>query len=268
MTKKKCRIVLLIGNKIWNWNTIVTFKRSSLNLVGVCVYDNSFMGFPIKYIFKNIIKKGIFNTINQILGRLLYKVINLKSDKKRLSEIFDVKECKNIKKSMDVSVHFTNSYNNKKTLDWISKLGPDIIVVHSNGWVGKSIRNLPKVKLVIGGHPGLTQFYRGAYSAFWAIYNREEEKIGYSIFHIDSGVDTGDLIFQKKINISENDSYMSLDWGGMKEIAKKQVEIIEEYEKTKKISRTKHSEILDKSEYPIPGMSHYIRYLYLQNNVK
>ena len=268
MAKKKYRVALLIGNKIWNWNTIATFKRSSLNLVGVCVYDNNFLGFPIKYIFKSIIKKGIFTTIDQILGRLLYKIINLKSDKKRLSEIFDIKECKNIKKSLDVSTHFTNSYNNKKTLDWISKLDPDIIVVHSNGWVGKSIRNIPKVRLIIGGHPGLTQFYRGAYSAFWAIYNHEQEKIGYSIFHIDDGVDTGDLIFQKRISMSENDSYMSLDWRGMKEIAKKQVEIIEEYEKTKKISRTKHSEILDKSEYPIPGMSHYIRYLYLQNNVK
>ena len=132
-------------------------------------------------------------------------------------------------------MHFTNSYNNNKTLDWISKLDPDIIVVHSNGWVGKSIRNTPKVGLIIGGHPGLTQFYRGAYPAFWAIYNREPEKIDYSIFHIDSGVDTGDLIFQKKINISENDSYMSIDWKGMKEIAKKQVEIIEEYEETEKI---------------------------------
>ena len=268
MTKKKCRVVLLIGNKIWNWNTVATFKRSSLNLVGICIYDNSFMGFPIKYIIKNIIKKGIFITIDQIFGRLLYKIINLRSDKKRLLEIFDIKECKNIKNSLDASVRFTNSYNNKKTLDWISKLNPDIIVVHSNGWVGKSIRNIPKVELIIGGHPGLTQFYRGAYSGFWAIYNREQEKIGYSIFHIDSGVDTGDLIFQKKINISENDSYMSLDWRGMKEIAKKQVEIIEEYEKTQKISRIKHSEISDKSEYPIPGASHYIRYLYLQNNVK
>ena len=141
-------------------------------------------------------------------------------------------------------------------------------MVHSDGWVGKSIRNLPKAELVIGGHPGLTQFYRGAYSAFWAIYNREEEKIGYSIFHIDSGVDTGDLIFQKKINISESDSYMSFDWRSMKEIAKKQVEIIEEYEKTQKISRTKHSGISNNSEYPIPGISHYIRYLCRQNNVK
>ena len=268
MSKKKCRVALLIGNKIWNWNTITTFKRSSLNLVGVCVYDNNFLGFPIKYIFKSIIKKGIFTTIDQILGRLLYKIINLKSDKKRLLEIFDIEECKNIKNSLDIPIHFTNSYNNNRTLDWISKLDPDIIVVHSNGWVGKSIRNTPKVELIIGGHPGLSQFYRGAYPAFWAIYNREQEKIGYSIFQIDSGVDTGDLIFQKKINISENDSYMSIDWKGMKEIAKKQVEIIEEYEETEKIVRTKHSEISDKNEYPIPGMSHYIRYLYCQKNVK
>ena len=61
---------------------------------------------------------------------------------------------------------------------------------------------------------------------------------------------------------------MSLDWRGMKEIAKKQVEIIEEYEETEKIVRTKHSEISDKNEYPIPGMSHYIHYLYCQKNVK
>ena len=72
----------------------------------------------------------------------------------------------------------------------------------------------------------------------------------------------------KKINISKTDSYMALDWKGMKEIAKKQVEIIEEYENTKKIPRIKHSEISVKNEYPIPGMSHYIRYLYLQNNLK
>ena len=91
MTKKKCRVVLLIGNKIWNWNTVATFKRSSLNLVGICIYDNSFMGFPIKYIIKNIIKKGIFITIDQIFGRLLYKIINLRSDKKRLLEIFYIK---------------------------------------------------------------------------------------------------------------------------------------------------------------------------------
>ena len=156
--KEKYRVVLLIGNKLWNWNTAVTFKKSQLNIVGICVYDNSFMSFPIKYIFKQLIKKGFFVTIDQILGRILYKIIKLRSDNKRLSKIFDVNECKDILNSVNMPVHFTNSYNNKKTQDWISELNPDVIVVHSDGWVGKLIRSKLRTGLIIGGHPGLTQF--------------------------------------------------------------------------------------------------------------
>ena len=134
--------------------------------------------------------------------------------------------------------------------------------------MGKELRKLCKTGLVIGGHPGITPSYRGAYSSFWAIYNKDEENIGYSIFFIDDGVDTGDLIFQEKVKFSKEDSYMSIDWRCMKEIAKKQVEILEEYEKTKNISKTKHSNIPDKSEYTIPGLSHYLRYLSLLKNKK
>ena len=141
-------------------------------------------------------------------------------------------------------------------------------MVHSEGWVGKLIRNIPKDGIIIGGHPGITPVYRGAHSSFWAIYNQEENKIGYSIFHIDESVDAGDLIFQEKIEISKNDSYMSLDWKGMKEIAIQQVKIIEEYEATNKISKIKHSEIFEQNNYPIPGLTHYIRYLSNQSKVK
>ena len=78
-----------------------------------------------------------------------------------------------------------------------------------------------------------------------------------------------DFFNKLEINISnKKDSYISLGWKGMKEIARKQVEIIEEYEKPQKISRTKHHNISDASEYPIPGLSHYVRYLYIQNKVK
>ena len=265
--QNKSKIILLIGNKLWNWNTVLTFKKSQLNIVGVCVYDNTFLGLPIKYIIKSIKKNGLFKVIDQILGRMFYKIINFTSDKKRLNEIFDINECKTIIKKIDIPVFFTKSYNNKKTLEWISNLGPDIIVVHSDGWVGKSVREISKSGFNIGSHPGITPNYRGAYPAFWAIYKKDWDKIGYSIFNIDGGVDTGDLLFKQKITFTENDSHMSIDWKCMKEIAKKQVDIIEMYEKTKKISLSKHTEIPKKSEYPIPGLSDYIRYVWLKRGL-
>ena len=266
--EKKCKVLLLIGNKLWNWNTVVTFKKSQLNIVGVCVYDNSFFGLPINLIWKSIKKRGILVVIDQIFGRILYKIINLFSDKERLEKIFDINECNNIKNNIDKPVYFTKTYNNQNTLDWILKLNPDVIVVHSDGWVGKSIRNIPTLKLIIGGHPGITPVYRGAHSSFWAIYNQEKDKIGYSIFHVDDGVDTGDLIFQDQLNILENESYMSISWRGMKEISKKQVELLEKYEKEKEIIKKKHDKITKESEYPVPGLTHYIRYLRIQKNVR
>ena len=269
MTKEnKLKIVLLIGNKLWNKNTLLDFKKSDLNIVGVCVYDDSFFGFPIKYIIKSIIKKGFFKVIDQILGRIFYKVINFNFDRKKLKEIFDIKECKRVLKELNVPIYVTNSYNNKKTLEWISNLSPDIIVVHSHGLVGKILRETPKTGLIIGSHPGITPNYRGSHSAFWAIYNGEKEKIGYSIFHINEEIDAGDLIFQKKIEILKNESYISLGWRCMKEISKKQIEILEEYEKTKKISKIKHEAIPVNSEYSIPGLSHYIRYLRIQKDFR
>ena len=50
---------------------------------------------------------------------------------------------------------------------------PDILIVHTKSWVDKNIREIESVKYVIGGHPGITQFYRGAHSSFWAIYNND-----------------------------------------------------------------------------------------------
>ena len=40
----------------------------------------------------------------------------------------------------------------------------------------KNVIEISKEKIVIGSHPGLVPFYRGAHSAFWCIYDEEPEK--------------------------------------------------------------------------------------------
>ena len=264
---KKNKIVILIGNKLWNWNTVLTFKKSNLNVVGVCIYENKILGIPFKFIFHSIRKRGIITVIDQILGRIFYKILNFYSDKKKLEKIFDIRECKNICRSKFVPFHYTKSYNSEKTISWIKQLSPDILVVHSEGWVNENVRKIPNKKIIIGGHPGITPYYRGAYSSFWALYNDDKDKIGYSIFHIDEGIDTGDLIFQEKINICNDDSYMSIDWKLMRQIAIKQVQIIEKYELNKIIEKTKYKEIPQHSEYPIPGLSHQLRFVVSRSNI-
>jgi methionyl-tRNA formyltransferase len=40
-------------------------------------------------------------------------------------------------------------------------------------------------------HPGICPEYRNAHGCFWALANREADKVGMTLLKIDSGIDTG-----------------------------------------------------------------------------
>lgn len=90
-------------------------------------------------------------------------------------------------------------------LEYIQKLKPDLILVI--GWyymIPKVIMDLPS-KGAIGIHASLLPKYRGNAPLVWAIINGET-KSGVSLFYFDDGVDTGDIIAQKKFSISPSDT--------------------------------------------------------------
>jgi len=60
-------------------------------------------------------------------------------------------------------------------------------------------------KHAINIHGSLLPKYRGRTPHVWAIINGEK-KTGVTVHCIDKGVDSGDIIIQKEINIEENDS--------------------------------------------------------------
>ena len=58
-------------------------------------------------------------------------------------------------------------------------------------------------------HPSLLPRYRGCSSITWAIINGEKE-CGYTYHYIDKNIDTGNIILQKKIDIKDFDTQLSL----------------------------------------------------------
>ena len=61
----------------------------------------------------------------------------------------------------------------------------------------------------INCHAGNLPLYRGRNILNWALINDEKE-IGVTCHYIDEGIDTGDIILQKTIPITEDDDYNSL----------------------------------------------------------
>lgn len=82
---------------------------------------------------------------------------------------------------------------------------PDLVCIASfNQLVGKEIIQIPKYG-IINFHPSLLPYYPGPDPWFKMIMNNEIEW-GATIHYIDEGEDSGDIIYQSKIDYSEADN--------------------------------------------------------------
>jgi hypothetical protein len=91
------------------------------------------------------------------------------------------------------------------------ELKPDILAVFGTSLIRGDL--LKEGRLGIANlHGGLSPEYRGADCTFWALYNREPEKIGCTLHWIDAGIDTGRLIAHVSPEIKPDDDELSLFW--------------------------------------------------------
>ena len=91
----------------------------------------------------------------------------------------------------------------------VAELRPDLIIVI--GWtrlLAEALLALPRLG-AIGFHASLLPRYRGRAPVNWAIINGEAET-GNTMFYLDPGVDTGDIIDQRAIPIEDTDDCATL----------------------------------------------------------
>lgn len=91
----------------------------------------------------------------------------------------------------------------------LSKMRPDAIVVVAYGRIiPPAILNIPPLGC-INVHASLLPKYRGAAPIQWAIINGEN-KTGITTMLMDEGLDTGDMLLQEEIDISDEDTAYTL----------------------------------------------------------
>ena len=97
--------------------------------------------------------------------------------------------------------------NSEEVFQYVKSCTPDLCVIaHFEKLIKIPILEIPKLGF-INLHPSLLPFYRGMAPQHWPIINGEQET-GISVHYVDAGIDTGDIIVQERIPISE-DMYVS-----------------------------------------------------------
>ena len=95
------------------------------------------------------------------------------------------------------------------TMEKLADLDPDLIVVAAFGLLlPREVLNLPKFGCV-NVHPSLLPRHRGA-SPITAAILQGDEKTGVTIMLMDSGMDSGPILNQKEVPVSDEDTTGSL----------------------------------------------------------
>lgn len=104
----------------------------------------------------------------------------------------------NIKK-----IRLKKGINSKESVNILKSYDPDLLIsIAGNQIFKKQIFNMaPKGCLNL--HTALLPKYRGLMPSFWVLKNNEKET-GVSVFFVDEGIDSGNIVVQKKISIPKD----------------------------------------------------------------
>lgn len=99
-------------------------------------------------------------------------------------------------------IYHIDNLNSKKTISIIKKKKPNVGILFGTKKVSLEFINIFG-KNLINIHRGIMEKYRGLDSEYWACFNKDFKSIGTTIHVVDTFLDKGKIILQKKIKLNK-----------------------------------------------------------------
>jgi len=205
---------VFIGSKNEFDELIVDWLAQNTELAGViwsdsAIWRKTWKG-RIQYGVKRSKKYGLLKIINELL---LFFYVKKKVAVKELGllkrEVIRPYWKKTGRKFSELKFRQISSdnVNKKDVLSFLEEVKPDIIFAMCvNDFFGKKIRNIARYGVFLW-HEGLTPEYKGLYSPFWTLYNKEYDKLAYTFLRMNDEIDGGEIFvqgFAKEIDLTKH----------------------------------------------------------------
>jgi Formyl transferase len=92
--------------------------------------------------------------------------------------------------------------NSAEARDFLARLRPDLVIARCKTILKPAIFSIPRAGTFVL-HPGICPEYRNAHGCFWALVNRDLERVGMTLLKIDEGIDTGPVHLHATCPIDE-----------------------------------------------------------------
>lgn len=152
-----------------------------------------------EYLFSLLLIMGLRTYIWSVFKTLIFKL------RKKINPNTGLKE---FGEKYGIPVSYTTNPNSKEFLNMLRENKVDVIINQSQFIIKKPFLESAKIG-VLNRHNALLPKNRGRLTPFWVLYNKDQES-GVSIHFVDEGIDSGDIVVQKRFEVPQNASFKKI----------------------------------------------------------
>lgn len=199
-------ILILTSNSLKS-KIVYHYLNNKYTVTGVVIdHSNRVRDAKWERIKRRIKKLGLFTVFQQIIFCKWVLPMLVSESSKRVKEVIGSHGVS------DPAKHYraieVDSINDEATIEHVKNIAPDLVIVHGTSIL--SSNTLSKLDCpAINFHIGITPKYRGLHGGYWALYNRDADNFGSTVHFVDSGIDTGEVLAQKRISVGKDDNFYS-----------------------------------------------------------
>jgi hypothetical protein len=105
-----------------------------------------------------------------------------------------------------------SSPNSAEARAFLERLEPDLAIARCKVILKREIFEVPRAGTFVL-HPGICPEYRNAHGCFWALVNRDLERVGMTLLRVDPGIDTGPVYLHATCDFDEiSDSHAVIQY--------------------------------------------------------
>jgi hypothetical protein len=99
--------------------------------------------------------------------------------------------------------------NDPGSVELLRRLEPDALLVLGTSILRPEVLAVPR-RAALNLHGGGLPDFRGVYSDFWALVTDRPDRVGSVIFHLDPGIDTGEIALEEMLELEPSTSLRDL----------------------------------------------------------
>lgn len=181
-------VLICHADDAFNRTGLAAWLASFTQLVGIVVLEETAAQLRAR-VRREVRRVGVLRFADVVAMRVYQRLFLAAHDRQWMADALQ-RMSKRYGAPPTVPQIVATSVNAPEVVAFLNELKPDLMLARCKQLLTKKLIAIPRIGCFVL-HPGICPEYRNAHGCFWALAERDLDRVGMTLLKIDPGIDTG-----------------------------------------------------------------------------